>query len=103
LLERRAFSFNHLMAELEHYVPKQARLIGLKIEKITPLGQPMVATVEVKAIGQSAEQMTEMMEKVEKSGGLFAIRQSTQEASQDTSEVPFTLILVYSPERGEAQ
>jgi len=43
------------------------------------------------------------MEMVEKSGGLFAIRQSTQEASQDTSEVPFTLILAYSPDRGEAQ
>jgi hypothetical protein len=103
LLERRAFSFNRLVADLELYVPKQARLIGLKIEKIAPLGQPMTAKVEVKAIGQSAAQMTEMMEKVGKSGDLFVITQSTQEASQDTSEVPFTLVLVYSPERGEAQ
>ena len=103
LLERRAFSFNRLVADLEHYVPKQARLIGLKIEKIAPLGQPMTASIEIKAIGQSSAQMTEMMEKVEKSGGLFAIRQSTQEALQDTSEVPFTLVLVYNPERGEAQ
>ncbi|MEN3333794.1 MAG: hypothetical protein V7641_3159 [Blastocatellia bacterium] len=103
LLERRAFSFNRLVAELEHYVPKQARLTGLKIEKIAPLGQPLTATVEVKALGQDAAQMTEMMEKVEKSGGLFAVRQSTQEASQDTNEVPFTLVLVYDPARGVAQ
>ena len=46
--------------------------------------------------------MTEMMEKVEKSG-VFAIRQSTQEASQDSSDVPFTLVLAYTPGGGEAQ
>jgi predicted Holliday junction resolvase-like endonuclease len=103
LLARRAFSMNRLMAELEHYVPKDARLIGVKIEKLAPLGQPISASVEVKAIGKTAAQMTEMMEKVEKSGGLFSIRQSTQEASQETTEVPFTLILAYSPAGGEAQ
>jgi hypothetical protein len=103
LLERHAFSFNHVMADIEHYVPKQARLIGLKIEKIAPLGQPITANVEVKAVGQTAAQMTEMMERVEKSGGRFAIRQSTQEASQDTTEVPFTLMLIYNPAGGEAQ
>ena len=47
--------------------------------------------------------MTEMMDKVEKSGGLFAIRQSTQEAAQDSNEVPFTLVLAYTPGGGEAQ
>jgi len=103
LLARHAFSFNHLMAELEPYVPKQARLIGLKIEKNAPLGQAVSASVEIKAIGQSPAQMTEMMEKLEKSGGLFAIRQSTQEAPQETSEVPFTLVVLYNPAGGEAQ
>ena len=103
LLERRAFSFNRLMAALEHYVPKTARLVGLKIEKIAPIGQPITANVEVKAIWQTSAAMTEMMEKIEKSGGVFAIRQSTQEASQDSSEVPFTLLLAYTPGGGEAQ
>ena len=103
LLSRRAFSFNRLIADLEHYVPKQARLTGLKLDKIAPLGQPITAAIEVKALGQSAAQMTEMMEMVEKSGGLFAVRQSTQEALQDTGEVPFTLNLIYDPARGEGQ
>jgi hypothetical protein len=103
LLARRAFSFNHLIADLEPYVPKQARLTGLKIEKIAPLGQPISANVEIKAIGESPAQMTEMMEKIEKSGGRFAIRQSTQEALQETNEVPFTLVVDYSPEREGGQ
>ncbi|HKP13653.1 MAG TPA: hypothetical protein VJZ91_16150 [Blastocatellia bacterium] len=103
LLASRAFSFNRLVADLEHYVPKPARLIGLKVEKVAPIGQPISANVEVKALGQSAAAMTEMMERIEKSGGLFAIRQSTQEASQDSSEVPFTLVLTYTPGGGEAQ
>ena len=102
LLARRAFSINRVMADLEHYVPRDARLVGLKVEKVVPLGQPVTATVEVKALGKTPAQMTEMMEKIEKSGGVFAIRQSAQEASQDTSEVPFTLVLVYTP-GGEAQ
>jgi hypothetical protein len=44
-----------------------------------------------------------MMERLEKSGGLFAIRQSNQDAPDDTGEVPFTLALIYSPSRGAAQ
>jgi hypothetical protein len=102
LLARRAFSFNRMLAMLEHYVPKSARLIGLKVEKVAPIGQPITANVEVKAIGQTAAAMTEMMEKVEKSG-IFVIRQSAQEASQDSNEVPFTLVLAYNPDGGEAQ
>ena len=103
LLARRAFSINRVMADLEHYVPKDAKLVGLKVEKVAPLGQPITAAIEVKAIGKTPAQLTEMMEKIEKSGGVFAIRQSTQEASQDTSEVPFTLVLVYTPGGGEGQ
>lgn len=103
LLERRAFSFNRLMVDIEHYVPKDARVLSLKLEKIAPLGQPITAHVEVKALGKTTAQMTQMMEKVEKSGGLFAIRQSMQEATQDTGEVGFTLNLLYSPAEGEAQ
>jgi len=104
LLARRAFSFNSLFATIEHYVPKTARLVGLKVEKVAPIGQPITANVEVKAVGQSAAAMTEMMEKLEKSGGVLAIRQSTQEAAPDNgSEIPFTLVLTYTPGGGEAR
>lgn len=103
LLERRAFSFNRLMNELEHYVPKEARLTGLKIEKLAPVGQSITARIEVKAMAKTPAQMTEMMEKLEKSGGLFAVRQSTQEALQENGEIGFTLNLSYTPAGGEAQ
>jgi len=44
--------------------------------------------------------MTEMMEAFEKSGGLFAVRQTTQDAPDEGGGIPFTINLVYSPSRG---
>jgi Tfp pilus assembly protein PilN len=103
LLERKSFSWNRVIAEIERYVPKNARVFGLKVDEIANLGQDDVASIEIKMIGQTSAQMTEMMEMLEKSGGLFAIRQSSQDAPDDSGEVPFTLNLIYSPSRGAAQ
>lgn len=103
LLERKSFSWNKVIAEIERYIPKNSRVFGLKIDEIANLGQDDIANIEIKVIGQTPAQMTEMMEMIEKSGGLFAIRQSNQDAPDDTGEVPFTLNLIYSPSRGAAQ
>ena len=103
LLERKSFSWNRVMGEIEHYIPKDARVFGLKIDEIANLGRDDVANIEIKMIGKSPAQMTEMMEMIEKSGGLFAIRQSSQDAPDESGAVPFTLALIYSPYRGAAQ
>lgn len=103
LIARRAFNWDRMITEMERYVPKQARITGMKIEQVTALGQSLSATVEVKAIGMSTGQMTEMMEAFERSGGLFAVRQTTQDAPDEAGGVPFTINLVYSPSRGAAQ
>ena len=103
LLERKSFSWNRVMSEIERYIPKEARVAGLKIEEIANLGQMDVANIEIKMLGKSPAQMTEMMEMLEKSGGLFAIRQSNQDAPDESGEAPFTLALIYSPSRGAAQ
>jgi hypothetical protein len=103
LLERKSFSWNRVIAQIEHYIPKDARVFALKVDEIANLGQDDVANIEIKVIGKTPSQMTEMMEMLEKSGGLFAIRQSNQDAPDDSGEVPFTLNLIYSPSRGAAQ
>jgi hypothetical protein len=103
LLDRKSFSWNKVIAEIERYVPKFARVTGLKIDEIANLGQDDIANIEIKVIGQTPAQMTEMMEMIEKSGGLFAIRQSNQDAPDESGEVPFTLNLIYSPSRGASQ
>jgi hypothetical protein len=103
LITRRAFNWDHLITEMEFYVPKQARITGLKIEQVTALGQSVSATVELKAVGRNSGQMTEMMEAFGRSGGLFAVRQTTQDAPDEAGGIPFTLNLVYSPSRGAEQ
>jgi hypothetical protein len=100
LISSRAFSWNRLVGDIETYIPKDARILSIKVET----GQQSAsATVEIKAVGKTAAQMTEMMDALEKSGGLFAVLQSGQDATAESGEVPFSLDLVYSPSRGNAQ
>lgn len=103
LLERKSFSWNKVMSTIERYIPKDARVAGVKVDEVAKLGQDDMANIEIKVIGKSPSQMTEMMEMLEKSGGLFAISQSSQDAVDENGEVPFTLALIYSPSRGVAQ
>jgi hypothetical protein len=58
------------------------------------------ARVEIKAIGTTAAEMTEMMANLEKSGGLFAVGNTGQETMTENGETPFTLTLTYNPARG---
>lgn len=103
LIERKRFSWNRMISDMERFIPKDARVFGLKvIESVIP-GQKAEANVEVKVLGRNASQMTQMMEELEKSGGLFVVRQSNQDAPDDGGEVPFTLNLIYNPFRGESQ
>ncbi len=101
LIALKAFSWNKMVSDIEKYVPDNARITSIVISEILEGGTDAAAGVELRAIGQSAAQMTEMMTKLEQSNGLFSIDQAVQEQS-DGSETPFTLILRYRPSRGGA-
>jgi hypothetical protein len=103
LIDRKTFSWNRIISDIERFVPKDARVIGMKVEEVAFPGQAADANAEIKVLGKSAAQMTQMMEDFEKSGGLFIVRQSNQDAPGETGEVPFTLNLIYSPSRGASQ
>lgn len=103
LISTKAFSWNRLIGDIEMYIPKDARILSIKVDEVTSGQQSGSATVEVKALGKTAAQMTEMMQALEKSGGLFVISQSGQDAAAETGEVPFSLNLIYSPSRGNAR
>jgi hypothetical protein len=100
MISSKAFSWNKLIGDIEGYVPNDARVLSIKVDEVQAGQLSGNAFVELKAMGKTAAQMTEMMEALEKSGGLFAIQQSGQDAASDSGEVPFTLNLVYSPSRG---
>jgi hypothetical protein len=103
LIERKAFSFNRMLGDLEGYVPKNTRITSIKVNEVSNAGEAVIASVEVKAIGTTPGEMTEMMTNLEKSGGVFVVGSTGQEAMTDNGETPFRLNLTYNPAKGGGQ
>lgn len=102
LLSRKGFSWNTLLKDIESHVPKDVRLLTIKIEEGSRVKQDGGAAIEIKAMGRQAAQMTEMMQSIEKSGGVFELDQAVQDALSESGEVPFTLKVFYRPAGGGA-
>ncbi len=100
IVARKAFSWNQLIAQIEKYVPNHTRILSISVSDVVAGGDSLLATVQVKALGQNPAQMTEMMGNIEKSGGVFSIRQTSQEAIDESGLVPFTLDLTYNASGG---
>jgi Tfp pilus assembly protein PilN len=101
LIASKAFSWNKLIGDIERFVPNKSKVVSIQVAGASTESGSVAAQVEIKAIGQTSGQLTEMMESLEKSGGLFEVRTFTQEAAAETGEVPFTLRVTYLPNRGE--
>jgi hypothetical protein len=102
LILQKSFSWNRMITELEQIVPPEARISAIKVVGISD-AEGVVTSVQVKALGATAAQMTEMMSNIANSGGRFVVVQADQEATAETGETPFTLELTYTQTRGEAQ
>jgi len=103
LIQRKVFSWNRMIGDIEEYVPKNTRIMSIKVAEIVNTADEVMARVEVKALGTTPDEMTAMMSNLEKSGGLFIVGETGQEAPTDTGETPFTLNLIYKPSRGDAR
>jgi hypothetical protein len=103
LIQRKGFSWNRLIGEIEDYIPKKTRIMSIKVEEISNDADQVLATMQVKALGTTPGEMTEMMMSLEKSGGLFTVGETVQEATLETGETPFTLNLTYKPAKGGSQ
>ena len=101
LIANKSFSWNKLIADIERFVPNHTKIMSIQVTETSTESGSVVAQVEIKAVGQASGQLTEMMENLEKSGGLFEVRSFGQEAVADTGEVPFALRVTYLPNRGE--
>jgi len=103
LIQRKVFSWNRMIGDIEEYVPKNTRIMSIKVAEIVNTADEVMARVEVKALGTTPDEMTAMMSNLEKSGGLFIVGETGQEATTETGETPFTLNLIYKPSRGDAR
>ena len=101
LIASKAFSWNKLIGDIERFVPNKAKVVSIQVAGASNENGSVAAQVEIKALGQTSGQLTEMMETLEKSGGLFDVRSFTQDAAVETGEVPFTLRVTYVPSRGQ--
>lgn len=103
LINNKAFSWNRLIGDIEKYVPNKTRIANLKLSEVYNVGQGMSALVEVKAIGASSDQLTEMMTRLNESGGLFTIGKTGQDQVDENNEIPFTITVIYRPQGGDLQ
>lgn len=103
LIQRKVFSWNKMIGDIEEYVPKNTRIMSIKVEEIINTAEEVMARVQVKALGTTPDEMTAMMSNLEKSGGLFIVGETGQEATAESGETPFTINLVYKPSKGDAQ
>ena len=103
LIQRKVFSWNRMISDIEEYVPKNTRIISIKVDEIANTVEEAMARIQVKAIGTTAGELPEMMINLEKSSGLFVIRETGQDATTESGETPFTLNLTYRPRRGDSQ
>jgi hypothetical protein len=103
LIQRKGFSWNRMIGDIEKYVPKNTRIMSIKVDEVAGDSEQVMAKVQVKAVGKTAAELTEMMTSLEKSGGLFTVGEPGQDATTETGETPFTLNLIYKPSRGDSQ
>ena len=100
LIQRKVFSWNRMIGDIENYVPSKTRIMSIKVQEILNTSEDVAARVQVKALGTTADELTTMMSNLEKSNGLFIVGETGQEATVDSGETPFTLNLIYKPVRG---
>ena len=103
LIQRKAFSWSKLIGDIEEYVPKNTRIMSIKVQEVVSTTEEVIARIQVKALGTTADELTEMMSNLERSGGRFIVGETGQEAAVESGETPFTLNLVYKPSGGDAQ
>jgi hypothetical protein len=98
LIRRRTFSWDKMISDIEENVPKQSKIIAVRVEGIDFGVDGTIAKLEIVALGNSTGELTEMMGSLEKSNGLFTVGEVSQGlATPETGQIPYTLAVQYSP------
>jgi len=103
LITRKSFAWDRMVGDLERFVPKNARVVTIKVNGIARGENGVTASLELSALGKTPGELTEMMAELEKSGGLFEVGDTNQGETTDTGEIPFTLQLQYHSRTGGDQ
>ncbi|HEY6330013.1 MAG TPA: hypothetical protein VI756_11800 [Blastocatellia bacterium] len=97
LIRRRVFSWDKMISDLEENVPKQSKILAVKLDGIDFGADGNIAKLTINATGSETGELTEMMGSFEKSNGLFTVGEVSQGQMADTGQIPFTLAVEYRP------
>lgn len=99
-IQLKTFSWDKLLSDVETYLPDETKVTSLKVAKLEPAPGGIEADIELAAEGKTATQMTEMMSRLDKSGGLFVITDVGQGQADEAGLVPFAIKIHYNPWAG---
>ena len=103
LIHRKEFSWNRMLSDIEEYIPKNTRIMSIKVEGVVSSSEDLAANLQVKALGTTPDELTAMMLNLEKSNGRFIVGETGQDPTAESGETPFTISLVYRPSKGGGQ
>jgi Tfp pilus assembly protein PilN len=98
MIARKAFSWDKMLTDLEATVPNHARVLDIKVSTLEITADGPQITLDIGAVGASPAQLTELMENLQKTNGLFVVGDVGQGgALQDSGEIPFNVQAEYRP------
>lgn len=103
LIHRKEFSWNRMLSDIEEYIPKNTRIMSIKVEGVISSSEDLAANLQVKALGTTPDELTAMMLNLEKSNGRFIVGETGQDPTAESGETPFTISLIYRPSKGGGQ
>lgn len=101
ILPYKAFSMARMISDIEGYVPPDTRILSISVGAVLGEADAMTAQVELRALGKTAAELTEMMTRLQKSEGLFVVGDASQAQATDTGEIPFSMTIGYRQRVGQ--
>ncbi|HKV42745.1 MAG TPA: hypothetical protein VJX67_26330 [Blastocatellia bacterium] len=103
LIQAKVFSWDKLLSDFQSYIPKNARVVNIVIKGVQPGSEGDLVELQVTGLEKTSGELTDLMSRFDKSGGLFTVSDVGQGAVNEIGEFPFTMRLQYSPAGGAAQ
>jgi Tfp pilus assembly protein PilN len=98
MIARKAFSWDKMLTDLEANIPKRARVTEIKVSSVNLSADGPMVSLDIGAVGASPAELTELMQNLEKTNGVFVVGDVGQgAATNDTGEIPFNLQAEYRP------
>jgi Tfp pilus assembly protein PilN len=103
LVDRKRFSWSHLLADLEAALPSNVRVSRIAVREVGVQGDQMLAELELAVFAKSSTSVTEMISDMDRAGIFRAeLRAQNLQKGRGESGTEYELVVVYRPRAGYA-